>query len=89
MKAETTAKPKGKPKPKPPPKGKKPSEPKPPPRLKRNGMKQERKPKAPKVRLPKVEGAPQKRPLEDLLAEALSMMTQSSGAAKRGKLQQP
>ena len=26
--------------------------------------------------------------LEDLLAEALSMMTQSSGPAKRGKLQQ-
>ena len=35
-----------------------------------------------------MEGAPQKRLLEELLAEALSMMTQSSGAAKRGKLQQ-
>ena len=88
VKAEMTAKSKGKPKPKPPLKRKKPSEPKPPARLKRDGMKQESKPKAPKVRLPKVEGAPQKRPLEDLLAEALSMMTESSGPAKRGKLQQ-
>ena len=87
VKAETAG-PKEKLKPNPPPKGKKLSEPKPPPRLKRKGIKQERKPKAPKVRLPKVVGAPQKRPLDDLLAEALSMMTQSSGAAKRGKLQQ-
>ena len=66
VKAETTTRPKGKPKLTQPPKGKKPSEPKPPPRLRCNGMKQERKPKAPKVRLPKVEGAPQKTPLGDL-----------------------
>ena len=88
VKAEMTAKAKGQPKQKPPPKQKKPSEPKPPARLKRDGTKQESKPKAPKVRMPKVEGAPQKRPLEHLLAEALSIMTQSSGPAKRGKLQQ-
>ena len=86
--AETTAKPKEKPKPKPLPKEKKPSEPKPPACLQRDGMKQKSTPKAPKVWLPKVEGAPQKRPLEDLLDEALSMMSKSSGAAKRGKLQQ-
>ena len=88
VKAEMSAKRKEKPKPKPPPKGKKPSEPKPPARLKRDEMKQESKPKAPKVGLPKMERTPQQRPLEDLLAEALSMMTQSSGPAKRGELQQ-
>ena len=35
-----------------------------------------------------MEGAPHKRHLKDLSAEALSMTTQSSGPAKRGKLQQ-
>ena len=88
VKAEMTTNSKGKPKLKPSPKRKKASEPKPPARVKRDRMNQESKPKAPKVRLPKVEGAPQKRPLEDLLAEALSMMTQASGSAKPGKLQQ-